>query len=94
MGAGRLDLGGTEGAGDGILIPKCEFFSPSLHLFHLHLHSGTLGSSGSGAMWSQREGKACVKEEEEVELTALRSHSQGGRMEHTALPLSFQAVIN
>lgn len=71
MGAGRLDRGGSEEAGDGILIPKCEFFSPSLHLFHLHLHSGTLGSSGSGAMWSQREGKDCVKEEEGEELTAL-----------------------
>lgn len=71
MGAGRLDGGGSEDAGDGILILKYEFFSPSLHLFHLHLHSGTLGSSGSGAMWSQREGKACVKEEEGEELTAL-----------------------
>lgn len=93
MGAGSLDRGGSEDAGDGILIPKCEFFSPSLHLFHLHLHSGTLGSSGSGAMWSQQEGKACVKEEV-VELTALHCHSQGCKMEHRALPPSFQAVIN
>lgn len=63
-------------------------------VFHLHLHSGTLGNTGSGATWSPWEGKACAKEEEGVELTARPSRSQGYKMDTGAFPLSFQAVIN
>lgn len=87
-GAYVLGQGGSGDGGDGILILKFKFLSPSLVISFTFIF--TKGNRGNG---SQLEGKACV-EEEEGELTALASHSQGCKREHGTLPLGFLAVIN